>query len=95
MLGSVQAFDTFNGQQVGRKAGNLGPHFIEELTELLNIRFAGRIIYCSRPLSQYGRHNNIGCARNAGLIKKHMSAPQGFGLNGKHAGLFVENEISS
>ena len=77
----MQLFHTFDGQQIGTDAGNLGTHLIEHAAQLLDVRFASSIVNGSGALGKHGSHDDIGCTSNTGFVQEHMGTAQFVGVN--------------
>ena len=80
MLGAMQLLHTHDGEQIAGNATDLGTHRIEQVTELLDVWFAGCIIDGGGSLGKNRRHDDVGSTGNRSLIKQHIASLQLLGL---------------
>ena len=59
MLGAMQLIHTHDGEQIAGNATDLGTHRIEQVTELLDVWFAGCIIDGGGSLGKNRRHDDV------------------------------------
>ena len=69
MLTPAEAFHALDSQQIRSDPRNPGPHGIQHTTQLLHVRFTGRVIYRCHPFRQHGCHDNISRTRHGSLVK--------------------------
>ena len=60
VLGTVQLLHTFDGKEVGSDTADLRTHTVQQMTELLDIGFAGGVIDSCGAFGQNGCHNDVG-----------------------------------
>ncbi len=95
MLGSMQFLHAHDGEQVAGDAADLCSHRIEQMAELLDIRFASCIVDGGSSLGQHGSHDDIGSTRNGSLIEQHIAALQLLCLNLIHIALLIMHEVGT
>ena len=76
MLCAVKALYPHDVQQVGTDAADVGTHAVQQVTELLDIRFAGSIVNRRGALSKDCCHDDVGSTRDRGLVKEHVGSLQ-------------------
>ena len=79
VFGTMQLLYTFDGEKVGSDTADLCPHTVQQMTELLDIGFAGSVINGGGAFGQNGSHDDIGCTCHRGFVEKHIGAFQLFG----------------
>ena len=89
MLSTVQTLYTDNGQQVGTYTGNIGSHLVQQMAELLDIRFTGGVVDRRRAFSQHGSHDDVGRTGHAGFVEKHVGALEMLGPYLKDAAILT------
>ena len=72
----MQAFHTFDCEQVGAYARNAGTHAAKHLAKLLDIWFAGCIIDSGCALCRHCGHDYVGSPGDGGFVEKHVSSLQ-------------------
>ena len=76
MVRTVQTLHPRDGQQVGAYTVDPGPHTDKHPAELLDIRFAGGIVYDGRTFCKHRCHEDIGRTGHRSFIQKHITAFQ-------------------
>ena len=76
----MQRLHTLYGNQVAGYTADFRTHRIEQVAELLDIRFAGSIVYRRCSLRQHGSHDDVGRTRHRCLVQQHISADKAVGL---------------
>ena len=76
MLSTMQTLHTFDGQQIATNATNLSTHFVQQLTQLLDIRFTSGIVDSRSAFGKYCRHHNIRRTGHRSLVKQHVTSLQ-------------------
>ena len=89
----MQAFHSNDGNQVGGNAADVGPHGVEQVAELLYIRFAGGVVDGGCSLSHHGSHDDVGSSRYRGLVEQHVAATQVLRLDMVNVALFFIYEL--
>ena len=74
MLGAMQVLNADNGQQVRGNAADAGAHVVQQVAELLDVGFAGRVVDGGGATGEDGRHDDIGCARHRSFVEQHVCA---------------------
>ena len=74
VAGSMQFLYSCDCQQVGAYALDLGTHSGKHTAELLDIGFAGGVIYGRGAFGEAGGHYDVGRAGDRSLIEKHIAA---------------------
>ena len=72
MLGSVQLVDAGDRQQVRGDAGDVGSHAVQQVTELLQIGFAGSVVDGGGAFGKDGGHHDVGGTRHRGFVEQHV-----------------------
>ena len=81
VLRAVQALYALNREQVGTNAVDMCSHSVEHAAKLLDVRFAGRIIYSCGATGKNSSHDNVGRSRDGSLVEEHVSSTQTVGEN--------------
>ena len=81
MVSSVQMVGSDDGQQVAADAADVGTHAVEQVAELLDIGFAGRIVDGGLSLGECGGHHDVGRTRHRSLVEQHVASLQPVGAN--------------
>ena len=74
VLCAMECGDTFDGEQIGPYAGDVGSHGVEHAAELLDVGLAGCVVDGGDAFGKNGRHDDVGCACDAGFIEQHVFA---------------------
>ena len=77
----MQDFHAFDRQEVRTDTADLGPHLVQHLTQLLEVRLTGGIIDGGGAFGKDGSHHDIGSTRHRGLVEQHIVALQLLGGN--------------
>ena len=70
----MQMVNAHDGYEVAGYARDVGSHVVEQVAELLYIRFARRVIYRGRAFRHDSRHYDVGRAGDRSLIEEHVGA---------------------
>ena len=95
MLGTMQLLHTHDGEQIAGNATDLGTHRIEQVTELLDVWFAGCIIDGGGSLGKNRRHDDVGSTGNRSLIEQHIASLQLLGLYLIYIALLIVHKIGT
>ena len=79
VLSPMQLVDTLDGQQVRSDATDLCTHLVQQMTELLQIGFAGCVVDGCSALGKDGCHHDVRSTRHRGLVEQHIGALQALG----------------
>ena len=79
MFRSSQAFHSFDSEQVGGNATDACAHGVEQVTELLDVRFTCGVVDCGSAFGQDGSHNDVGRTGDRSLVEQHIGACKAFG----------------
>jgi len=93
MPGTTQYAYAFDMQQIGTDPLNLCPHIIEQLAELLYVRFTGSIVDRGGSLSQHGSHEDIGRTRHRDFLHKDILARQMTGRESINTAVGIERKM--
>jgi hypothetical protein len=93
VLCSMQLFHTFDGEQVRCDAADLRTHAVQHLAQLLNVGFAGSVVYLGRPFGQCCSHDDVGCTGHRCFVQEHVFALQMVGIDVVDATLLVVCEL--
>ncbi len=92
VLGAAQTLYAVDAEEVGAYAVDEGAHAVEHLAELLEVRFAGSIVYCGSTFGKDCGHDDVGGTGDGGLVKEHVAACEaavGGEVEGAAAGVIV------
>ena len=65
------------------------------MAQLLDIGFAGRIIYSGGSLGEYGGHDNVGRAGYRSLVEQHVAALEVLRLYVEHVALLIVDKLGT
>ena len=69
---SMQLIHTYDSQQIRSNAAYAGAHFVQQVTELLQVGFAGSVVDGGSAFGKNGSHHDIGGTSHRGLVKQHV-----------------------
>ena len=93
VVGAVQLLHAHHRKAVGGDARNVGAHAVEQVTELLNVGFAGRIVDGCGAFGEHSGHDDVGRPGHRGFVEEHVGAAQAFGLDLKEFVLAVHVKL--
>ena len=76
VLRAAQRFDAFDFEQVRGDARNLRAHSVEHFAQLLEVRFAGRVVDRRPAFGHHGGHHDVGRAGHRRLVQQHVGSLQ-------------------
>ena len=70
---TLEPLFTFNGDLVGTKTSNVGPHFVDEFTEGGDVGFTSGVVDDGDAGKTGGEHYNVFGGGNRGFIKENVA----------------------
>ncbi len=81
MGGALERFDSFDGQSVGADTGDVGSHGAEEVSQGLNMRFAGGVAQNGCALGKGGGADGVFRGGDGGLVEEDVGSAEFLGLD--------------
>ena len=81
MCRTAQRLNPFNRQQIGADTRNTGSHAVQHGGKLLQVWFAGSIIYRCFSFRQHRSHQDISRTGHRSFVEQHIRTFQLLGFN--------------
>ena len=89
VLSAVEPFHSLDGEEVGRDAGDFRSHAVEHLAQLLDVRFAGRVVDGGGAWCEHARHDDVGRSGDRCLVEQDVHSVHLVCVNLEASGLNV------